>query len=244
MNKFKEQIENGALARAGLLDATTIVAATALLKQVADSDLETVRVLFADQHGILRGKTIVADALPSIFTSGLAAPSTLLLKDTSHRTVFPIWSENPGIDLGFEGNMVGAGDILMLPDPATFRILPWSPHSAWIFCDPRFKSGAVMPFSPRDMLKSAIAKLAAHNLDLMVGLEVEFHVFERTDQMLEHADATMPSQPAQTRNLTPGYQFLTEDRTSRAYIRRPTPLLSGDEHARPLDGNRNGTKPV
>ena len=216
LNEFKEQIESGALARAGLLDATTIVAATALLKQVADSDLETVRVLFADQHGILRGKTIVADALPSIFTSGLAAPSTLLLKDTSHRTVFPIWSKNLGIDLSSEGNMAGAADILMLPDPATFRILPWSSHSAWIFCDPRFKSGAVMPFSPRDMLKSAIAKLAAHNLDLMVGLEVEFHVFERTDQMLEHADAGMPSQPAKTRNLTPGYQFLTEDRYAQA----------------------------
>ena len=97
MNEFKEQIENGALARAGLLDATTIVAAIALLKQVAESDLETVRVLFADQHGILRGKTIVADALSSIFTSGLAAPSTLLLKDTSHRTVFPIWSETPAL---------------------------------------------------------------------------------------------------------------------------------------------------
>ena len=64
LNEFKEQIENGALARVGLLDATTIGAATALLKRVADSDLETVRVLFADQHGILRGKTIVADALP------------------------------------------------------------------------------------------------------------------------------------------------------------------------------------
>ena len=183
LNEFKEQIENGALARVGLLDATTIGAASALLKRVADSDLETVRVLFADQHGILRGKTIVADALPSIFTSGLAAPSTLLLKDTSHRTVFPIWSENPGIDCDSAGNMAGAGDILMLPDPATFRILPWSPHSAWIFCDSQ--SHTWLSISDRRPL-----------------------------------------------------------RASRADIRRATPLLSGDEHARQFDGNRNGPKPV
>ncbi len=205
---FKKQIKEGALARAGLLDAATIDAAAALVQRVAQSDLETVRVLFADQHGVLRGKTIVAGALLSVFTNGLAAPSTLLLKDTSHRTVFPIWSADPKV----AGGMGGAGDILMLPDPATFRILPWSPHSAWIFCDPRFKSGAIMPFSPRDMLKSAVHKLSQENLALVVGLEVEFHVFERVDPMLEHADATMPGQPPTTRNLAQGYQFLTETR--------------------------------
>lgn len=205
---FKKQIKEGGLARAGLLDAATIDAAAALVQRVAQSDLETVRVLFADQHGVLRGKTIVAGALLSVFTNGLAAPSTLMLKDTSHRTVFPIWSADPKV----AGGMGGAGDILMLPDPATFRILPWSPHSAWIFCDPRFKSGAIMPFSPRDMLKSAVHKLSQENLALVVGLEVEFHVFERVDPMLEHADATMPGQPPRTRNLAQGYQFLTETR--------------------------------
>ena len=208
MTDFKTQIKAGALARAGLLDAATIDAAAALLARVDESALETVRVLFADQHGVLRGKTIVASALPSLFTSGLAAPSTLLLKDTSHRTVFPVWS----VDADVAGGMGGAGDILMLPDPATFRVLPWSPHSAWIFCDPRFKSGGVIPFSPRDMLKAAVERLAAHNLDLVVGLEVEFHVFERIDAKLDHADATMPGQPVQTRNLAQGYQFLTETR--------------------------------
>lgn len=208
MSVFKKQIKEGGLARAGLLDAATIDAAAALVQRVAQSDLETVRVLFADQHGVLRGKTIVAGALLSVFTNGLAAPSTLMLKDTSHRTVFPIWSADPKV----AGGMGGAGDILMLPDPATFRILPWSPHSAWIFCDPRFKSGAIMPFSPRDMLKSAVHKLSQENLALVVGLEVEFHVFERVDPMLEHADATMPGQPPRTRNLAQGYQFLTETR--------------------------------
>ena len=208
MSEFTQQIETGTLARKGLLDAGTIDAAAALLARVAESDVETIRVLFADQHGVLRGKTIVAGALPSIFTNGLAAPSTLLLKDTSHRTVFPVWSADPGVD----GGMGGAGDILMLPDPDTFRILPWAPHSAWIFCDPRLKSGAVFPFAPRDMLKSAMAKLAAHDLDLVVGLEVEFHVFERVDAKLDHSNATMPGQPVQTRNLAQGYQLLTATR--------------------------------
>lgn len=206
MKELKQQIVNGALAKSGIFDKKTISLAAALLQRLNDNNIETVRVVFADQNGILRGKTIVADALISIFTDGLSVPATLLLKDTSHRTVFPIWTSTPGVN-GFEP---GAGDILMLPDPETFRILPWSPHTAWIFCNPRFKSGETISFSPRDLLKSAIEKLAEQGLELIVGLEIEFHIFERVDPMLEHAHATMPSQAVKTRNLTHGYQFLTD----------------------------------
>lgn len=206
MTQIEEAIAAGAMARKGLFNDQSIRAAAELIQKVQASELETIRVLFADQHGILRGKTIVADAISSIFTSGIAAPATLLLKDTSHKTVFPIWSAGANI----AGGMTGAGDILMLPDPATFRILPWSPTSAWIFCDPRLKSGALIDFSPRDVLKSAIGKLAAHNTQLIVGLEVEFQVYGLVDRRLDHADATMPGQPYKTSNLTQGYQFLTE----------------------------------
>jgi len=212
MTDYKTSIAGGTLARTGLLDAAAVDAAAALLQQLADSQVETVRVLFTDQHGILRGKTLVADALPSVFRSGLNAPSTLLLKDTAHKTVFPVWSADPGVD----GGMGGAGDILMIPDPATFRILPWAPHSAWILCDTRLKSGDAIPFAPRDVLKTAMARLDAQGLALIVGLEVEFHVFSVEDPQLDHSNATMPGQPVTTRNLTQGYQFLTETRYAEA----------------------------
>lgn len=206
MSQLHEKIASGALAQKGLLDDDAIRAAVGLLEQVSASDTETVRVLFADQHGILRGKTIVASAMASIFTSGIAMPSTLLLKDTAHKTVFPVWSNDSDIP----GGMTGAGDILLLPDPATFRILPWSPKSAWIFCDPHGKDGGTLAFSPRDVLKRAIARLSEHNIALVVGLEVEFQIYERVAERLDHTDATMPGQPPATRNLTQGYQFLTE----------------------------------
>ncbi|OED40351.1 glutamine synthetase [Chromatiales bacterium (ex Bugula neritina AB1)] len=204
----RNKICAGKLAQEQLLDDQKINEAAALLARVADSNLETIRVLFADQHGILRGKTIVASAFESVFTRGLCVPSTLLLKDTSHRTVFPVWSEDPGID----GGMAGAGDILLIPDPATFRILPWSEHSAWIFCEPRFKSGSQIPFSPRGVLQRSIDKLADAGYAMLTGLELEFHVFEVVDRKLDHAGSTMPGQPVVTRNLAQGYQFLTEHR--------------------------------
>ena len=141
------------------------------------------------------------------------------MKDTAHKTVFPVWSKGTGIDDSFSG----ANDIVLLPDASTFKILPWSEHSAWIFCDARYKSGNPIPFSPRDVLKSSIKKLKNAGMQMIVGLEVEFHVYERVDPMLEHSQATMPAEPIKTKNLAHGYQFLTETRYSCLLYTSPSP---------------------
>lgn len=203
---LRERLAAGRLARAGLIDGPGIERALALMARMAEEGVETLRVLFTDQHGVLRGKTLVAAALPSLFERGLAAPSTLLLKDTSHRTVFPVWSAAAEV----AGDMRGAGDILMVPDPETFRILPWAPGSAWLLCDLAYASGAPLPLCTRGLLRQAVAQLAARGMELVVGLEVEFHVFRMTDPRLDHAGATMPGQPPETENIAQGYQFLTE----------------------------------
>ncbi|WP_299955144.1 glutamine synthetase family protein [uncultured Roseobacter sp.] len=197
-------ISQGRLAQTGLLAADAVAAAEALLADLQGNDLETVRVLFPDQHGVLRGKTLVASALASVFTAGISVPSTLFLKDTSHRTVYPVW------DGAGDSPVQGAGDVLLVPDPSTFRHLPQAPGSAWILCDAVMKSGAALPFAPRTVLRRAVQALTDAGLQMQVGLEVEFHVFEITDPALEHGDATMPPAPPVTRNLAPGYQFLTE----------------------------------
>ena len=199
----------GALARLGLLDDNACRRADELLARVAASELETVRVLFVDQHGVLRGKTLVADAFGSAFSSGIAVPSTLLLKDTSHRTVFPVWSADGDVPAG---PMQGANDVMLVPDPGSFRILPWSPHSAWILCDVVFRDGSPIPFSSRAVLQRAVDRLAGQGMAAKIGLEVEFHVFALSDPSLEHAQTTMPGQPPQTRALAQGWQFLTETR--------------------------------
>ncbi|MCB1340347.1 MAG: glutamine synthetase [Pseudooceanicola sp.] len=206
-------MSEGLLARLGLTGPDHAEAGAALLAQAEQARLETVRVLFTDQHGLLRGKTVVASALPSILRNGLAAPSTLLLKDTSHRTVFPVWSGDPGIggDL-----MRGASDVLMVPDPASLRILPWAPHSAWLLADVVFREGSPIPFAPRTVLARAEEALAAEGMAALMGLEVEFHVFDRLDSALDHARTTMPGAPVQTRALTQGFQFLTETRYAEA----------------------------
>jgi len=202
-------LENGQLARLGLIDATWIETAVEAIARVRAEGLETVRVLFADQHGVLRGKAVVAEALPSAFANGMAAPSTLLLKDTSHRTAFPVWSADSGIA---SGPMEGAGDVLLVPDPASFRPLPWASTSAWLLCDVHFRTGAPIGFAPRELLRRTIDRLSARGMKMVTGLEVEFHVFRLDDPRHDHADTTMPGRAPATRALAHGYQFLTETR--------------------------------
>ncbi|MCB1394491.1 MAG: glutamine synthetase [Rhodobacter sp.] len=200
----REALAQGKLARLGLLDGPGIEAALDLLDRVHAEGFETIRVLFPDQHGILRGKAVVAEALRSVLANGMNVPSTLLLKDTSGRTVFPVWSEDG------DTPMRGAGDVLLAPDPASFRPLPWAPHSAWLLCDPCQRDGAAIPFAPRPLLAEAVARLEARGMRMVAGLEVEFQVFALDTPRVAHADTTMPPRPPATSALAPGYQFLTE----------------------------------
>ena len=206
-------VAKGDLARMGLLGATACEQAEAVIAQAAAARLETIRVLFVDQHGILRGKTIVASAFRRLFECGIAVPSTLLLKDTAHRTAFPVWSENPEDEVT---PMQGASDVLLVPRPESFRILPWSPHSAWIFCHVAFHDGAPVPFGSAHVLARAMDTLSEQGMELVVGLEVEFQIFERVDPSLGHSQSGMPGVPIQTRNLIQGYQYLTETRYGEA----------------------------
>ncbi|MFD2238081.1 glutamine synthetase family protein [Aureimonas populi] len=193
--------------RAPLLDAEASRAAAEVMRRVRAEGIETIRLSFADQHGILRGKTIVAEALEAAFRGGMAMTSTLLLKDTSHRTVFPVW-EN---DIGFgKGTLTGAGDVMIVPDPSTFRVLPWSPHSGWMLCDLRWKHGGEMPFCVRSILRRAVDRLAARNLAMVCGLEFEFYALRVERANLAHADAGLPARPPETSLITHGYQYLTE----------------------------------
>jgi len=197
------------IAKLGISTEERLASIKDVIGKIEAEGIETVRVVFADQHGILRGKTIVADAFASAVRNGMAITSTLLLKDTSHRTVFPIW----GDDIGFgRGTLTGAGDVLMVPDPTTFRVLPWSPHSGWVLCDLFQKDGAPITFSPRGILRNAISRLAARGMRFVCGLEVEFYVFRIKEPRLEHADGGIPGTPPETSLLSHGYQYLTEAR--------------------------------
>ena len=180
-----------------------------VLKEIEAHDLKAVRFSFADQHGVLRGKTLAASEASAALERGVAVTSTLLLKDTSHRTVFPAFTPGGGIGMP---EMQGAADLLLHADPSTFRILPWAPETGWFLCDARFRDGRPAPFCTRNLLGTALQKLSAAGYELVTGLEIEFHVFRIADENLRPSDAGQPGNPPEVSLLTTGYQLLTEHR--------------------------------
>jgi glutamine synthetase len=183
--------------------------AAAVAQAIKKNKLELVRFSFADQHGVLRGKTVMAADAPSLMQSGVTMTTTLLAKDTAHKTVFPVFTAGGGFAMA---EMQGGGDFVMVADPDTFQILPWAPNTGWMLCDIYFTNGKRVPFSTRQVLRDALARLGAEDYDFLAGLEVEFHLFKLENPRLDPADATWPPRAPDVSLLNQGYQYLTESR--------------------------------
>ncbi len=195
--------------RAGLWTEDRKAATREAERRMQAGEMSVVRLAFADQHGVLRGKTITAGEVDAALKNGVGVTTTMLLKDTSHRTVFPVWT--PGGGFGMK-ELEGAADAVMLPDPKTFHALPWAPHSGWMLCDLYFPDGRPMPLCTRHVYKNALTAVAAHGYDFVAGLEVEFHLFKVEKMHLGAGDAGQPGRPPEVSLLNQGYQYLTEQR--------------------------------
>src|SRR2546423_5183156 len=195
--------------RHGLWSDEQKEAASRLRRIVEEKNLEVVRLSFPDQHGILRGKTLVASEALAALESCCSITTTMLAKDTSHRTVFPVFTSGGGFGMK---EMEGAADVLMVADPLTFRVLPWAPTTGWVLCDIYFADGRPVPFATRHLYRSVLEKLAKRGYDFVAGLEVEFHIFKLEDAKMSPEDAGQPGQPPSVSLLSHGYQYLTEQR--------------------------------
>src|SRR5260221_1947160 len=195
--------------RHGLWSDAQAEAAAKVDKLIEERGLEVVRLSFPDQHGILRGKTVMAADAGRTMRNGCAITTTLLARATSHRTVFPVFTAGGGFGMP---EMEGGGDILMIADPTSFRVLPWAPRTGWLLCDVYFADGRPVPFSTRNLYKSVLAKLEKRGYDFVAGLEVEFHIFKLEDARMSPEDAGQPGQPPDVSLLSHGYQYLTEQR--------------------------------
>ena len=200
---------DGFIARHGLWNDEQTARAAEILAQARASGLETIRLSCADQHGLLRGKTLMISEFEGAFASGCAMTTSLLLKDTSHRTVFPIWTSGAGVDAP---ELTGAPDFLMVPDPDTFRVLPWSSGTGWLLCDMYYPDGRPVPFSSRAICRGASERLAVAGFTFLSGIEIEFHLFKLEDRKLRPEQSGMPGDPPDVSPLAHGFQYLAEFR--------------------------------
>ncbi len=195
--------------RHNLWSAAQERAATQVLRAIKAHKLEVVRFSFVDQHGVLRGKTLLASEVAGAMRNGVTMTTTLLAKDTAHKSVFPVFTAGGGFGMD---EMQGGADFVMVADPTTFRILPWAANTGWLLCDIVFSNGKPVPFSTRAICRNALATLNKSGFDFFAGLEVEFHLFKLDNARLSPADITWPPAAPDVSFLTQGYQYLTESR--------------------------------
>lgn len=138
---------------------------------VAAGDVTDVVLALPDLMGRLQGTRIGARHFAdSVLTDGFGACTYLLTTDLDMQVVAPAPELDP--------DGTGYGDLVLDPDPATLRPLPWDPGTVLAIADARHPDGRPVSVAPRQALREQIAALAGHGLTPYAGFELEFRVFE------------------------------------------------------------------
>src|SRR5436309_12290008 len=93
--------------RHGLWSEEQFEAASKAERLIEEQGLEVVRLSFPDQHGILRGKQVMAADAGRTLLNGCTISTTLLAKDTSHRSVLAVLTPGGGFGMA---EMEGGAD--------------------------------------------------------------------------------------------------------------------------------------
>jgi glutamine synthetase len=132
----------------------------AVLKAVSDNGIRYIRLWFTDVLGMLKSFAISVDELPKALDEGM----------------------------GFDGSSIEGfarieeSDMIALPDPNTFAILPWEdgdePRVARLFCDVMTPEGDNYVGDPRWVLRRNLAEAAKLGYTMNVGPELEYFYFK------------------------------------------------------------------
>jgi glutamine synthetase len=160
---------------------------------VAATERDGVEFLFAmfvDMHGKPCAKMVPVSAIDGLMADGAGFA---------------------GFAAGSMGQVPSSPDIVAMPDWSSYMPAPWRPGLGIVQCDP-YVLGEPWPFAPRVILRRQLEHLAARDLFLKVGAEVEYFLVKRASSGgIEVADpldqAKAPCYDA--RALTRMYDHLT-----------------------------------
>ena len=136
---------------------------------VDDGSIDTVLLAFTDMQGRLQGKRCAAPYfMDEVVPHAAEACNYLLAVDVEMNTVdgyaMSSWER-------------GYGDMVLRPDWATLRSVPWHEATALVLCDVEWADGSPVVASPRQVLRRQLDRLAERGLVADVGTELEFMLF-------------------------------------------------------------------
>jgi len=135
-----------------------------VLDTIAANNIKFIRLQFVDILGTVKNVAIPAAQMEKALTTGISFDGSSI-----------------------EGFVrIHESDMLLKPDPATFRILPWKAGDsdgavAGIVCDVHLHDGTPFEGCPRNVLKKAVGEAAKMGYVMNTGPELEFFLFEMKD---------------------------------------------------------------
>ncbi|MFM6939131.1 MAG: type I glutamate--ammonia ligase [Rhodoluna sp.] len=130
-----------------------------VLRTIEERGVKFVRLWFTDVAGTLKSVAIAPAEVEGAFAEGL----------------------------GFDGSAIEGlartyeADMLAVPDPSTFQILPWRGEidpTARMFCDIQTPDGKPAAADPRNVLRRALAKASDRGFSFYIHPEIEFYLLK------------------------------------------------------------------
>jgi glutamine synthetase len=139
-----------------------------VVSRVDEAGLRLVRFLWCGNDGTIRAKASARHGLEGRLASGIGL--TVGMQAMS------------GLDqLQPVDGMGPVGEIRLVPDLDTFRVLPYASHAAAVLTDHVALDGTPAPVCQRDFLKRMEARLAERGLVMRASFENEFSLATRAD---------------------------------------------------------------
>src|SRR5207247_10302394 len=135
-------------------------------------EVDTVLTVFPDGLGRLMGKRVVGRYfLDHALEDGVHACIYLLTVDMEMEPL-------PGFKLTSWER--GYGDMKLQPDLGTWRLIPWLPKTALVFCAVYTPEGELIEEAPRTVLKRQIARAAQAGYTVKTAAELELYCFRES----------------------------------------------------------------
>jgi glutamine synthetase len=200
----------GFIARHGLWTDEQRRQAQDLKRRIEKDKLHLVRLAWADPHGAARAKAVTVPAFLAALDAGYNINVATTTLDSANARTFASFTRGGGMGLD---EMTGSPNLTIVPDPATFRVLPWAPGVGWVLCDEYFNTGVPFHFSPRQLLRKHLKRLADKGMACVVGLEIEWYLLCVADQRLTDQHTGIPGirgRPVETAPVEPGFSYHSE----------------------------------
>jgi glutamine synthetase len=149
-----------------------------IVAHAREQGVQLVRFLYCDNGGVIRGKSTHIDQLARRITSGIGLV-TGMQSFTGLDSLAPDASYGP------------VGEIRLVPDPETFAVLPYAPHSGQMIADMITIERQPWDLDPRSFLARMVARTRDRGLLFDAAFENEFYLARKTDEGYEPVDRSL-----------------------------------------------------